>query len=59
VCHGEGHGRGEEPGSAAPMNLSAYGARNAERVTTGTWETLPGPTAPSEGRGRSVGSYNR
>jgi hypothetical protein len=36
---------------AAPRNLPAYGARNAERVTTGTWETLPGPTAP--GRVRS------
>ena len=35
---------------AAPRNLPAYGARNVERVATGTWETLPGPTVPWMGR---------
>jgi hypothetical protein len=31
------------------MDLPAYGARNVERVATGTWETLPGPTTPGMG----------
>src|SRR6266566_9847210 len=51
---GEGQGRGEEPGSAAPRNLPAYGARNAQKVAAGTGEALPGPAAcerlPSERR---------
>ena len=42
---GEGQGRGEEPGSAAPKNLPAYGARNAQTVAAGTGEALPGPAA--------------
>ena len=44
MLHGEGHGRGEEPGSAALKNLPAYGARNVEKVAAGTGEALPGPT---------------
>ncbi len=45
MLHGEGHGRGVEPGSAALMNLPAYGAWNVEKVAAGTGEALPGPTA--------------
>jgi hypothetical protein len=41
------------------MDLPAYGARNVERVATGTWETLPGPTVLWMGFGWSVGFYNR
>ena len=43
AVQGEGHGRGEDPGSAAPKNLPAYGAWNVWKVTTGTGEALPGP----------------
>jgi hypothetical protein len=43
VLHGEGHGRGEEPGSAALKNLPVYGAWNVEKVAAGTGEALPGP----------------
>src|SRR6266704_6769534 len=53
---GEGHGRGEEPGAAAPRNLPAYGARNAQKVAAGTGEALPGPAACCR---RSVAPYNR
>jgi hypothetical protein len=42
---GEGHGSGEEPGSAAAKDSPAYGARNAPIVTAGTGEALPGPVA--------------
>src|SRR6266516_1625331 len=40
---GEGHGKGEEPGCAAPRNLPAYGALNVQKVAAGTGEALPGP----------------
>ena len=40
---GEGHGSGEEPGSAAVRDSPAYGARNASMVAAGTGEALPGP----------------
>jgi hypothetical protein len=40
--HGEGHGSGEDPGSAAARDCPAYGARNASKVTAGTGEALPG-----------------
>jgi hypothetical protein len=40
--HGEGHGSGVDPGSAAARNRPAYGARNVQKVATGTGETLPG-----------------
>jgi hypothetical protein len=43
-CQGEGHGRGEDPGSAALRDFPAYGAWNVQRVATGTGEALPGPT---------------
>lgn len=43
MLHGEGHGRGEEPGSAALKNLPAYGALNVWKVAAGTGEALPGP----------------
>ena len=56
--HGEGHGRGEDPGSAALMNLPAYGAWNVEKVAMGTGETLPGPVVLRCGCW-SVLSYNR
>ncbi len=42
---GEGHGSGEEPGRAAARDSPAYGARNAQTVTAGTGEALPGPAA--------------
>jgi hypothetical protein len=41
--HGEGHGRGKEPGGAALKNLPAYGALNVWKVAAGTGEALPGP----------------
>ncbi len=44
---GEGQGRREVPGSAAPKNLPAYGKWNASKVTHGTGEALPGPSATS------------
>jgi hypothetical protein len=40
---GEGHGSGEEPGSAAAKDSPAYGARNVPIVAAGTGEALPGP----------------
>jgi hypothetical protein len=40
---GEGHGSGEEPGSAAVRDSPAYGARNVPIVAAGTGEALPGP----------------
>jgi hypothetical protein len=43
VCHGEGHGRREAPGNAAPKNPSGYGGRNGQRVGAGTGEPLRGP----------------
>ena len=43
MLHGEGHGRGEEPGGAALKNLPAYGALNVWKVAAGTGEALPGP----------------
>jgi hypothetical protein len=58
VLHGEGHGRGEEPGSAALKNLPAYGAWNVEKVAAGTGEALPGPAMLRCCR-RSDPSYNR
>lgn len=42
---GEGHGSGEEPGSAAVKDSPAYGAWNVSTVTVGTGEALPGPAA--------------
>jgi hypothetical protein len=42
---GEGHGSGEEPGSAAVRDSPAYGARNVSMVAAGTGEALPGPVA--------------
>ena len=42
---GEGHGSGEEPGREAAKDSPAYGARNAQKVTAGTGEALPGPAA--------------
>ena len=56
---GEGHGRGEEPGSAALMNLPAYGVLNVWKVAAGTGEALPGPTALRKCGRWSVPSYNR
>lgn len=54
---GEGHGRCEEPGSAAPKDSPAYGARNVQKGTAGTGEALPDPAAAkSAGAG---GSYKR
>ena len=41
------------------MNLSAYGARNVQKVAAGTGETLPGPAARWIGCGRRLASYNR
>jgi hypothetical protein len=58
VLHGEGHGRGEEPGTAALKNLPAYGAWNVEKVAAGTGEALPGPAMLRSDR-RSDLSYNR
>ena len=55
---GEGHGSGEEPGSAAAKDSPAYGARNVPIVTAGTGEALPGPVTCGSCR-RSVASYNR
>src|SRR5512132_3887716 len=55
---GEGHGSGEEPGRAAAKDSPAYGARNAQKVTAGTGEALPGPAACGD-RCRSVAPYNR
>jgi hypothetical protein len=55
---GEGHGSGEEPGSAAAKDSPAYGARNVPIVTAGTGEALPGPVNCGSCR-RSVASYNR
>lgn len=55
---GEGHGSGEEPGSAAAKDSPAYGARNASIVTAGTGEALPGPVTCGFCR-RSVASCNR
>ena len=43
VCHGEGHGRGEELGDAASKNPPGYGEWNAQKVNSGTGETLPDP----------------
>ena len=40
---GEGQGRCEEPGSAAPKDSPAYGAWNVQKGATGTGEALPGP----------------
>jgi hypothetical protein len=40
--HGEGHGSGEDPGGAAARDCPAYGARNVQKVATGTGEALPG-----------------
>src|SRR5512140_3101169 len=40
--HGEGHGSGEDPGSAAARDCPAYGARNVQKVMAGTGEALPG-----------------
>jgi hypothetical protein len=48
--HGEGHGGGEEPGSAAVRDPPAYGAWNVRIVTAGTGEALPGPVALRVGR---------
>ena len=47
---GEGHGRREAPGHAAPKNPPAYGARNGERVDVETGESRlrPAVTQPSE-----------
>ena len=39
---GEGHGRREEPGDAAPKNPPAYGDRNVGKVGLGTGETPSG-----------------
>jgi hypothetical protein len=64
VLHGEGHGRGEEPGSAALKNLPAYGAWNVEKVAAGTGRPSParrgcgaivGATRPITGEFREVG----
>jgi hypothetical protein len=55
---GEGHGRGEEPGSAALRNLPAYGAWNVEKVAAETGEALSGPAA-LRNRYWSIASYNR
>jgi hypothetical protein len=43
VCHGEGHGRGEELGDAASKNPPGYREWNAQKVNSGTGEALPGP----------------
>jgi hypothetical protein len=40
--HGEGHGSGVDPGSAAARDCPAYGARNVQKVMAGTGEALPG-----------------
>jgi len=51
---GEGHGRREAPGDAAPKNPPAYRARNGERASVGTGESLLRPAARSRW---NVGSY--
>jgi hypothetical protein len=45
---GEGHGRGEALGDAAPRNPAAYGARNGGTAVVGTGETrlCPGSETP-------------
>ena len=51
--HGEGHGSGVDPGSAAARDCPAYGARNVQKVAAGTGEALPGRsglTAPVDQR---------
>ena len=51
--HGEGHGSGEDPGSAAARDCPAYGARNVQKVAAGTGEALPGRsglTVPADQR---------
>jgi len=42
---------------AAAKNSPAYGARNGQKATTGTGETLPGPAVSVDCR--SDGPYNR
>ncbi|WP_428911216.1 hypothetical protein [Niallia sp. Krafla_26] len=37
---GEDHGRCEDLGIAAPMNLSGYGERHVSKVVSGTGDTL-------------------
>jgi hypothetical protein len=54
AVHGEGHGSGEEPGSAAAKDSSA---RNVETVAAGTGEALPGRSVLRVARTGS--SYNR
>jgi hypothetical protein len=55
-CHGEGHGRREEPGGAAPKNPPGSGERNDQKVDAGTGEALPGPRAAEPWSDRA---YNR
>ena len=55
MCHGEGHGRREAPGNAAPMNLPGYRERNGQMVDAGTGEAFPGPSTRGEdGRWRRI-----
>ena len=46
---GEGHGRGEELGSAAPKNPAAYGAWNGETAIVGTGESRLRPSSETSG----------
>ena len=41
--HGEGHGSGEDPESAAVRDCPAYGAWNVQKVATGNWGGPPRP----------------
>src|SRR6266508_6037169 len=58
---GEGHGRGEALGNAAPKNPAAYGTLNGGRVVVGTGETRLRPsseTAREADRAGGLGATN-
>src|SRR6266508_3311140 len=58
---GEGHGRGEALGNAAPKNPAAYGTWNGGRVVVGTGETRLRPsseTAREADRAGGLGATN-
>src|SRR6266540_754379 len=52
---GEGHGRGEALGNAAPKNPAAYGTWNGGRVVVGTGETRLRPSSETAREADRVG----